>query len=248
MLLGGVELTEFLQKLPELVGMKPRSILLVSAHYIEEEGVAVTSGEQPELVYDYQGFPRETYKYKYPASGDPALASNVASMLQKRGIKCKKDPEGRWDHGVFVPLMLAYPVADIPVVSLSLNQSLDPRLHYEIGQALAPLREEGVLIVSSGMSFHNMRAFSFRSSSSVLKGEQFDTDLTRACMIPNEAERKQALIQWKSFREATFAHPTDEHLIPLMVAAGASGNDKGEVAHSGSFAGTKISSIIFGKL
>ena len=182
------------------------------------------------------------------AKGDPKLAQDIAARLASAGIKSKLDSARAWDHGVFVPLMLAYPDARYPIVSISLNSSLDPKLHYQVGEALAPLREEGVLIIASGMSFHNMSAFDFRADrNSPLKGSQFDEDLRNACMAKEAGKRKALLINWEAFREARYCHPQEEHFIPLLVAAGAGGNDVGRVAHSGAFSGTRITSFMFGQ-
>ena len=169
-------------------------------------------------------------------------------MLGSRGIKAKLDSSRGWDHGVFIPLLLAYPDAKYPVVSVSLHASLDPKLHYEVGEALAPLRDEGVLIIASGMSFHNMSAFDLSAGSDrTLKGTDFDEDLRKACEAEDVTIRKEKLVSWESFRGARFCHPQEEHLIPLMVAAGAGGEEKGRIVHSGAFAGSKITSFAFGQ-
>lgn len=161
----------------------------------------------------------------------------MKNLLTTAGITCRLDNDSKWDHGVFIPLMLAYPEANIPVVSISLHSSLDPKLHYKIGEVLKPLRDQGVLIIASGMSFHNMREFKSDPLNGQLKGSKFDEDLQKACLSENHRKRKELLTNWETFHEARYAHPTEEHFIPLMVAAGAAGEDKGAIAHSGQILG-----------
>ena len=123
---------------------QPKAILVVTAHWIADT-VSVTSGAAHPLMFDYGGFPPETYKYQYNAPGSPELADSVCNLLAASNIPCKKDPKRGWDHGTFVPLMLMYPAADIPVVAMSLHASLDPETHIKLGEALQPLRDDGKL-------------------------------------------------------------------------------------------------------
>ena len=148
----------FLRGLPASLPEPPKAILVVSGHW-ETEGFAFTGAEAPSLIYDYYGFPKHTYALKYDAPGDPVLASKAAGLLAGQGLKARVDPARGLDHGVFIPLKIAFPDADIPVVEMSVDRNLDPALHLAAGRALASLRDEGVLILASGMSFHNMRGY-----------------------------------------------------------------------------------------
>ncbi|KAJ8604528.1 hypothetical protein CTAYLR_000956 [Chrysophaeum taylorii] len=200
--------------------ISPRAILVVSAHW-EANPVRVSGGLSPDLYFDYYGFPPESYEYTYKAPGDPDLAQRVQRLLADDGIGCELDSKRGLDHGVFVPLMLAYPKADVPVVALSLHASLDPEKHLAIGRALRPLRDDGVLILCSGMSFHNMRAFRM-GGAPARRSIDFDDALAAAVLQPDAAQRRAQLANWRALPEAAFAHPREEHLLPLMVAAGAS--------------------------
>ena len=173
---------------------------------------------QPPLVYDYHGFPAHTYQLRYDAPGDPALAADIVARLQDAGFAAKTDAQRGLDHGVFVPLKVIYPQADIPVVELSLDRGLDAALHLRVGHALAPLRDEGVLLVCAGMSFHNLRAFG--DPRVLAPSKQFDDWLGAAVALPGDA-RAARLAEWSQAPAAHLAHPRHEHLLPLMVAAGA---------------------------
>jgi aromatic ring-opening dioxygenase catalytic subunit (LigB family) len=208
----------YLKALPASLPEPPKAILLVSAHW-ETRGFGFTSGAQADLIFDYYGFPPHTYELTYDAPGDPALATRAATLLAEAGFTAGLAPERGWDHGVFVPLKVAWPDADVPVVEMSLDASLDPALHLAAGRALAPLRDEGVLIVGSGMSFHNMRAYGDPGSSA--RAADFDRWLIEAATAPAET-RAAMLADWKNAPAGPYAHPREEHLLPLMVAAGAS--------------------------
>lgn len=198
---------------------RPSAVLVVSAHW-EEDGFAVQSGEQPPLLFDYHGFPPHTYELQYPALGAPDLARRVAGLLHEAGLPCREDPDRPYDHGVFVPLLLMFPAADIPVLQLSLDRSLDPAMHLAAGQALSALGAEGVLVVGSGMSFHNLPLFLGRQGSAV--SAAFDQWLSGLVDLSPQG-RGEALVQWRDAPRAGEAHPREEHLLPLMVAAGAGG-------------------------
>jgi aromatic ring-opening dioxygenase catalytic subunit (LigB family) len=223
--------------LPEL----PRAILVVSGHW-EAPAFTVGSGRKPALDYDYYGFPEHTYRLTFEAEGSPALARRVAALLAQAGLPAAEDPAHGWDHGVFVPLKLVTPDADIPVVQLSLQAGLDPKAHLAAGRALAPLRDEGVLIVGSGMSWHNMRGFgpAFTERSRV-----FDAWLEGAVADP--AARDAALAHWSDAPEGRTAHPREEHLMPLMVAAGAAPGQAGQVTFRDQVMDVVISAIEFGR-
>jgi aromatic ring-opening dioxygenase catalytic subunit (LigB family) len=208
----------FLRGLPASLPDRPRAILVVSGHW-ETAGFATTASPQPPLVYDYYGFPAHTYQLRYDAPGDPALAADVVARLQAAGFTARTDAERGLDHGVFVPLKVVYPQADIPIVELSLDRGLDAALHVRLGHALAPLRDEGVLLVCAGMSFHNLRAFG--DPRVLAPSRQFDDWLDAAVALPGDA-RAALLADWRQAPAAQLAHPRHEHLLPLMVAAGSS--------------------------
>jgi aromatic ring-opening dioxygenase catalytic subunit (LigB family) len=208
----------FLRSLPGALPVAPKAILVVSGHW-ETDGFMLTSHVQPPLVFDYYGFPAHTYQLRYDAPGSPELAARAAHLLNEAGLSAHLDPQRGLDHGVFVPLKVAVPDAQIPVVELSLDAGLDPQLHLEAGRALAPLRAEGVLILGTGMSFHNLRALG--DPRVLLPSLQFDTWLNATIESPSPA-RAVALTHWHDAPSARICHPRPEHLLPLMVAAGAS--------------------------
>ena len=217
---------------------------MISAHWLETD-VQVTSGAQPDLIYDYHGFPPHTYELRYPAPGNPDLAARLVNLLNHAGIKASENASRGFDHGMFIPMLLMFPEAQIPVVQLSLNSSLDPAAHLAIGRALISLRNEGVLIVGSGMSFHNMRGYGDSRFGPISDG--FDDWLTQAVQATPEA-RKQELTNWEKAPGARMCHPprAEEHLIPLIVVAGAAGTDKGTKVFSDRVMETTLSAFQFG--
>lgn len=198
---------------------KPSCIVVFSAHW-ESEPVKVTSGAKPELFFDYYGFPAETYKYRYPAPGAPELAQRICKLIRARGVECELDGKRGYDHGVFVPLMVMYPEADIPVVCVSLHGSLSAKVNMEVGAALAGLRDEGILILGSGYTFHNMEAF-FHPSDATYKASQAFNDWLKEAMLSEG--RVEKLIAWEKAPGARVCHPREEHLLPLLMAAAAAG-------------------------
>jgi len=242
------KMAEYLRGIATALPAKPRAIVLISGHW-EEAEFTVQTHPNPELVYDYSGFPPHTYKLQYPAPGAPELAAQVQGLLQAAGIASKADAQRGFDHGVFIPLKVAFPAADIPVIQLSLKKGLSPAQHMAAGKALEPLRDEGVLIVGSGMSFHNMRTFMrvFGGQNKPdVEAHAFDVWLSAAVTAPSEAERTTMLVEWANAPAAHYAHPREEHLLPLMVAAGAAGADIGrKVLHDLSL-GVDISAFQFG--
>ena len=235
---------DFLKGLASTLPQRPKAILMVSAHWLESS-FDVTSGAAPELIYDYYGFPPHTYLLKYPAPGEPQLAARIAALLGQAGLPSKVNPSRGFDHGMFIPLMLMFPDADIPVVQLSLNSNLDPQIHLQLGQALTTLRDEGVLIVGSGMSFHNMRGYGDPRFGPI--SDEFDGWLTDAVQAEPE-QRHQALIDWAQAPSARMSHPprAEEHLLPLMVVAGAASADKGQRVFSDRVMETTLSAFSFG--
>lgn len=211
-------MASFLRSLPGTLPMRPRAILIVSGHW-ETPGFTLTASPKPSLLYDYYGFPAETYKLRYDAPGSPELALRAAQLLREAGFTAALDAHRGLDHGVFVPLKVVYPDADIPVVELSLEQGLDAEPHLVAGQALAPLRDEGVLLIGAGMSFHNLRALA--NPNATLPSQQFNSWLNSAALLPG-ADRAEQLERWQEAPHARYCHPRPEHLLPLLVAAGAS--------------------------
>ncbi len=217
------ELITFLQTIPDRIE-RPKAILVISAHW-EEPFPTLTSSEQPPLIYDYSGFPPESYEIKYPAPGSRRLADQVQGLLNEKRFHGELDGARGFDHGVFVPLKLMYPEADIPCVQLSLIKGLDPEQHIMMGQALTSLHEQGVLIVGSGSSFHNMDAI-MAGGQSVQSGKQksiiFNDWLMETCTDSTIAdnERYQRLIHWQQAPHALYCHPREEHLMPLHVCLG----------------------------
>jgi aromatic ring-opening dioxygenase catalytic subunit (LigB family) len=195
------------------------------------------------MLYDYYGFPPESYTIIWPAPGDPVLASRVRALLDSAGIANAADPERGFDHGTFIPLKLTYPDADVPAIQLSLKAGLDPAEHIALGRAVAPLRDEGVFIIGSGMTFHNLRAF--RDPRAAPLAETFDAWL-RDVMTVDPESRNRLLETWTSAPAARSAHPREEHLIPLMVAAGAAGEDRASIGFNDTFTGLRLSSYHFG--
>lgn len=218
---------QFLEGLSATLPETPRALLVISGHW-EEPAFTASAAPHPELIFDYSGFPAHTYQLTWPAPGNPELAARVTSLLRAADVPAQTSPDRGFDHGVFVPLKVAFPLAQIPVVTLSLavdrDDSLDPALHIAAGRALAPLRDEGVLILASGMSFHNLRAY--LRPETLEPSRQFDAWLTSAIEAP-APQREAFLSNWRNAPYASFAHPREEHLIPLMVAAGAAGQAPG---------------------
>ncbi len=215
---GHRELIAFLSRCAESLP-RPDTILVISAHW-EEEIPTLLAAARPPLLYDYYGFPPESYALQYPAPGAPELAQELAATLRDRGIEAGLDATRGFDHGLFVPLTLIYPEADIPCLQLSLLASMDPAAHIEIGRALADLRRRNVLILGSGSSFHNMQAFRDGESGQAAC-RAFDDWLGETCCRCDPVETAARLRRWTGAPEARYAHPREEHLLPLHVCVGA---------------------------
>jgi aromatic ring-opening dioxygenase catalytic subunit (LigB family) len=224
---------------------KPRAILVISAHW-ETPRPTVMTAARPSMLFDYYGFPEHTSQLDYPAPGSPELAARVRALLAGAGIASDEDSARGYDHGVFVPFLLMFPEADVPVVQLSLRADLDPAVHLAIGQALAPLRDEGVLIVGSGMSYHNLRRFWSTDATDVEAARAFDAWLAETLEAGDAGNREANLAAWENAPGARTAHPRSEHLLPLMVAAGAGGADAGRRAYSDRVFGKAVSGFQFG--
>jgi aromatic ring-opening dioxygenase catalytic subunit (LigB family) len=201
---------------------KSSAIIVVSAHW-EEKIPTLTSRENPDLIYDYYGFPEQSYNIKYPCPGEPVLARRIHHLLEKAGVAAGLDKQRGFDHGLFVPLKIMYPDADIPSIQLSLVSSLDPAEHVNLGRALQNLEYENLLVIGSGFSFHNMKAFfAQETNESKAMNESFESWLLETCSSTDlsEAERTQRLVEWTKAPSARFCHPREEHLLPLHVCYG----------------------------
>ena len=222
-----------LADIPRQLPRAPKAILMVSAHW-EEPEFTVQMNAQPGMIYDYGGFPPETYQIHYRSAGSPALAERVGQLLGQAGIPVYGDPERGYDHGMFSPMRAIYPDANVPVVQLSLKRGLDPAQHLALGRALAALRDEDVLIIGSGLSYHNLRAFGPQAA---VPAKAFD-DWLADTMAAAPQERSQRLIDWEAAPAARQAHPREEHLLPLMVTVGTAENDHAvRVYHEDAFMG-----------
>jgi 4,5-DOPA dioxygenase extradiol len=226
-LLGDPGHQEMVQRLKEITRTlhKPSAILVISAHW-EENVATITSGSDPDLIYDYYGFPPESYNIQYRCGGQPALAQQVYQALQGAGIPARMDERRGFDHGVFVPLKVMFPQADIPVVQLSLLHSLDADAHLALGRALQTLEVDNLLVLGSGFSFHNMRAF-FAPDTPELQDRNlaFEKWLLDTCSNTalSEEERSERFSHWAQAPYARFCHPREEHLLPLHVCYGMAG-------------------------
>ncbi len=225
--LGDPGHTEMVANLKHLAATlpRPKTIVLVSAHW-EAPAPSITSGAHPPLFYDYYGFPQESYEFEYPAPGNAELERQLGEVLSGGGFSCTADAERGFDHGMFIPLMLMYPEADIPCVQLSLLQGLDPAAHLRMGACLARLDIPDLLIIGSGFSFHNMRAFFSEDTDETRSwNKAFDNWLTETCSSKDldETERGKRLAGWESAPHARYCHPREEHLMPLHVCYGAAG-------------------------
>ena len=229
--------------IPHQIGVRPRAVLMVSGHW-EAPQFRVMGNAHPPMVYDYHGFPAHTYSIKYQAPGAPDVARRVQQLGQAAGIGIQIDETQGFDHGTFAPLAVVYPDADVPVLQLSLKAGYDPSEHLAIGRALAPLRDEGVLIVGSGLSYHNLRLM---GPAARLPSTQFDDWLQKAVASSPE-QRVAQLKEWAKAPAARVCHPSEDHLIPLMVAVGAAENEAATLVYheAGFFGGVTASSFRFG--
>jgi aromatic ring-opening dioxygenase catalytic subunit (LigB family) len=238
------ELEASLKAMPGLVGAKPLAVLVISGHWEEREFTLMSSANPP-MIYDFSGFPEHTYRITYPAPGSPQTAERVRDLLKQAGLAVRLDAVRGFDHGTYAPLAVIYPDAGVPVLQLSMKHGYDPADHIAVGRALAPLRDEGILILGSGLSYHNLRAFGpvARDPSAA-----FDRWLQETLVASAPAERVARLMRWDSAPAARAAHPREDHLVPLMVVVGAAGDDKASlIYHEGNFfGGISVSSFMFG--
>lgn len=236
-------LASYLRQLPTRLPAKPKALLIISAHW-EAPTPTVTSQAKPDLIYDYYGFPKHTYELKWPVDGAPHLAHHVQDLLNSANLKCASDADRGLDHGTFVPLLLSFPNADIPTIQLSLCDDLDAHHHLAIGKALAPLRNEGILIIGSGFSYHNMRGYN--TAPAVEKSAHFDKWLTQTVEMEDVLLRTQRLTEWHTAPDAIHCHPRSEHLTPLFVSAGAGFDAIGKCDFKGQVMGVTTSCFRFG--
>ena len=213
-------MVDFMLQLPSQL-RKPDAILVISAHW-EESAATLLGAQTPAMFYDYYGFPDEAYEITYPAPGSPELANRIAGLLNKNNIPARIDPQRGFDHGLFIPLKLMYPQADIPSLQLSLLRGLNPAAHIALGKALRELMNENILVIGSGFSFHNMRAFSWQGIDAPdPANDAFQNWLIEVCAGPiPQSEREQRLIEWEKAPSARYCHPREEHLLPLHVCLG----------------------------
>jgi 4,5-DOPA dioxygenase extradiol len=211
---------DFMRELPSQLS-KPEAILVVSAHW-EEPEATLMGAPNPAMFYDYYGFPAEAYQITYPAPGNPELAERIAGLLEKNGVPAHIDAQRGFDHGLFIPLKMMYPAADIPALQLSLIRGLDAGTHISLGKALRELKEENILVIGSGFSFHNMRAFAWEGNGKPdPANDLFQNWLIEVCTGPiDQLERERRLIAWEQAPSARYCHPREEHLLPLHVCLG----------------------------
>lgn len=217
---GHRAMVDFMRQLPSQL-RRPDAILVISAHW-EESAATLTGAPNPAMFYDYYGFPDEAYAITYPAPGSPKLALRIAELLDKNDVPASIDRQRGFDHGLFIPLKLMYPEADIPSLQLSLLRGLNPAAHLALGRALRGLMHENILVVGSGFSFHNMSAFSWQGSGAPdPANDAFQNWLIETCAGPlPQPERERRLIAWEKAPSARYCHPREEHLLPLHVCLG----------------------------
>ncbi|CAM5215825.1 Aromatic ring-opening dioxygenase catalytic subunit (LigB family) OS=Castellaniella defragrans OX=75697 GN=HNR28_002726 PE=3 SV=1 [Castellaniella defragrans] len=240
-----VHLTSALQGIPQALPREPTAILMISAHWITRGLVQVASHPHPDMVYDYYGFQAHTYDIQYPAPGAPALAARVEALLSAHGIPVEQNPQRGYNHGAFVPAYVMYPQAQVPMVQLSIEASFDPAFHHALGTALRPLRDENVLIIGSGLTYHNLRRF---GPPGQIPSVQFDAWLQKALIGRTPKERRESLSVWESAPGARLAHPVEDHLVPLFAVDAAAGEDGAVCFHheTDAFGGLTVSSFRYG--
>ena len=202
-----------IDELPE----RPKAVLMISGHWEEEDTYAVMHSSAPPMIYDYFGFPADTYEVTYPAPGAPALAERVAALIAAAGLPTRLDDTRGYDHGTFVPMAILWPDADMPLFQVSMRAHYSPSEHLALGRALAPLRDDGVLIIGSGLSYHNLSAF---GAAARAPSEAFDAWLGETLDLPPR-ERGAHLLDWETAPSARQCHASEDHLVPLFAALGA---------------------------
>ncbi len=213
-----------LQFMASEVSGSAKAILMVTGHW-EAPDFSISSALQPGMLYDYRGFPPETYEIQYPAPGSPALAVRAQQLLLDGGVPSQLDDVRGYDHGTYTVMYPMFPSANVPVLQVSVRLDLDPLAHLKAGRALAPLRDEGVVIIGSGLSFHNL---GLRGPDAKAPSAEFDAWLNNTLTAQSSQERWKLLTEWDQAPSARLAHPRADHLLPLMVATGAAGDDVAE--------------------
>lgn len=218
-----VELVDTLKTLTTELPQNPSLIVMVSAHW-ETSGFELTAAANPEMIYDYYGFPEESYHLQYPAPGAPDIARDMAEKMQAQGVNIRLNESRGFDHGMYIPLMLMYPEAKIPVIQLSVEKGLSPAEHWQLGETLAQVLPEDSLVIGSGFSFHNMRAFFSPKTPEMTQAVHtfqawLDETVTAADLSREAAQTRWE--NWSSVEGGRFCHPREEHLIPLIVCQAA---------------------------
>lgn len=231
----------------QLGNQKPSAILMVSAHWESAHGFTVQGHPNPSMLYDYYGFPAHTYDVRYAAPGKPELAERVKELLAEHQLEAHIDAERGFDHGAFVPAYCIYPDASVPMVQLSIHQHYDPALHIQLGKAIERLRDENVLIICSGLSYHNLRHL---GPSGREPSAQFDAWLEKTLLHDTPEQRIPAMLNWENAPAARIAHAREDHLVPLFVAVGAAEHDSVHRFHyqQDAFGGITVSSYRFDAL
>lgn len=237
------DLGTYLQNILSQLPQRPTAILLITAHW-EEKTPTISMNPHPSMLYDYYGFPEHTYHLQYPAPNDLTVAHKAQNLLEQNGITTNTDTDRGFDHGVFVPMLMIDPEAKIPVTMMSLKNTLSPEEHFAMGQALRPLRDENILIIASGSSYHNLREFTHPKGNH--PSLEFDQWLTTALTSFSTEDRKQALLNWAHAPQAHICHPREEHFAPIWVAAGAGAEDIATQTLSTKIGGKAISCYQFG--
>ena len=239
------QLEASLKSIPAELKTKPRAVLMISGHW-EAPAFTVMASAKPPMLFDYGGFPAHTYQISYPAPGDPLLAQRVRELIAAAGLPSAIDAVRGFDHGAFTTMFPMYPEADVPMVQLSMHHGYDPEAHLALCRALAPLRDEGILIVGSGLSYHNLRAL---GPAGHAPSATFDQWLQHTLIAASPVERSIQLIEWAKAPAARHAHPREEHLIPLMVAVGAAETEDGTCVYhdEAAFGSIVASSFRFGE-
>lgn len=239
---GHEALVRFLRQIPGALP-RPRAVLVVSAHW-ERDIPVVTAHPRPKLIYDYFGFPEAAYDIRYPAPGAPDLAARVTDSLTRSGVKARCDQDRGFDHGLYVPLALMLPDADIPCIQVSLCADLDPSTHLKIGDALGAMAADDLWVLGSGFSFHNMAAFGALGpdhDGTEKMNQAFQDWLGETCAGQGltQAQRKERLVRWELAPHARYCHPREEHLLPLMVCSGMAGYATAEIVFDGPVMGRR---------
>lgn len=224
-ILSDLPARHFLTSLSSVLPETPKAIVMVSAHF-EHPGVAVVTDPAPGMIYDFGGFEQELYRMVYAAPGSPAVAERALALLAQAGLNPARVEKRGYDHGTWNPLILAFPEARIPVVQVSVDPSKDARHHYAVGKALAPLADEGVLIIGSGHVTHNLRGFFMRGRNPAFDAAMDQATAAFVAWVQEKAAAGdiEALLDWET--KAPFArenHPEAEHFMPFFAALGAGG-------------------------